>query len=64
MRNYGHELLNLRTSWITCNSSTIRNIISQGLELEYTTTLKGTQLMKFMRNLWACTTQLEVYITI
>ncbi|WMV49717.1 hypothetical protein MTR67_043102 [Solanum verrucosum] len=52
MWNYGHELLNSRTSWVTCNSPMIRNIIPKDLELEDTTPLNDTQLLEFMRNLW------------
>ncbi|WMV41342.1 hypothetical protein MTR67_034727 [Solanum verrucosum] len=59
MQNYGHELLNSMTSWVTCNSPMIRNIISKGLELEDTTPLKDAQFPKFMRNLWTGKTRIE-----
>ncbi|WMV19515.1 hypothetical protein MTR67_012900 [Solanum verrucosum] len=48
MRNYGHEQLNANTSWVTCNSSMELN--TQDLELENTTPLKDSQIMKFMQN--------------
>ena len=32
IRNYGHEQFNSKTSWITCNSTMIRNINSIGLK--------------------------------
>ncbi|WMV32247.1 hypothetical protein MTR67_025632 [Solanum verrucosum] len=50
MQNYGHELLNSGTSWVTCSSSMILNIISKGLELEDTTPLKDAQIMKLIWN--------------
>ena len=31
MRNYGHEQLNSRASWVTCSSPMIRNNISKGI---------------------------------
>ena len=59
MRKYGHEQLNLRTSWVTCNSFIIivinSNGLTQDLQLEDATTLKGTKLIKFIRKLWSWT---------
>ena len=60
MHSYGHEILNSRTSWITCNSLIIRiysqkdyELNAQNIELKDATRLKDTQLMDLMRNLWA-----------
>ena len=64
MQNYEHEILNSRTSWVTCNSPIIRNIISivirtQYLELRDTTRFNDTQFIKFMRKLWTWTIRLK-----
>ncbi|WMV57477.1 hypothetical protein MTR67_050862 [Solanum verrucosum] len=64
MRNYGNEQLNSKTSWVTCNSSMIRNIISKGLELKDTTRLKDAQIMKFMQNYGHERLDSRVYLTI
>ncbi|WMV41689.1 hypothetical protein MTR67_035074 [Solanum verrucosum] len=51
MQNYGHEQLNSRT--FEYNLKRIRNSILKNLELEDTIPFKDTQIMEFMRNLWA-----------
>ncbi|WMV20059.1 hypothetical protein MTR67_013444 [Solanum verrucosum] len=59
MRDYGHELLNSRTSWY--NLKRVRNSIlnTQDLELEDITPLKDTQFMNFMQNSWELATRIE-----